>query len=191
MNNATIKIALTNLGKYNEGELVYTWLELPATDEEISAAFTEIGVAPHTEYEEHFISDYEAPFQIGEYESIRKLNEIAEQLEGVDVPESSKYGIYEVEDVIAFAHQIEDAGLIRDATEYVGDIISDETLDEMVRGMIENGDGWLRVKLFLQNADNLADYHLLDGYANVTRLDNGVLERVISDLMDEVRRELR
>lgn len=28
-----LKIALTNLGKYNEGQLVYKWLELPATED--------------------------------------------------------------------------------------------------------------------------------------------------------------
>ena len=30
------KIALTNLGKYNEGELIFTWVELPATQDKSS-----------------------------------------------------------------------------------------------------------------------------------------------------------
>lgn len=30
-----LKIALTNLGKYNEGCLVYKWLDLPATEGEM------------------------------------------------------------------------------------------------------------------------------------------------------------
>ena len=34
-----MEICLTNLGKYNEGELVFTRLVLPATTEEIYAAY--------------------------------------------------------------------------------------------------------------------------------------------------------
>ena len=32
---AYLRVALTNLGKYNEGELIFKWLDLPATEEEI------------------------------------------------------------------------------------------------------------------------------------------------------------
>lgn len=41
--NTTLKVFLTNLGKYNEGELVGKWLELPATDEEIEEVKERIG----------------------------------------------------------------------------------------------------------------------------------------------------
>lgn len=101
MNNNTMSIALTNLGQYNEGILNFTWLELPATDEEITRAFDKISVSHDDthyysdglghvtsleksigEYEEWFITDYECAFyQIGEYESLEKLNEIAEKLD--------------------------------------------------------------------------------------------------------------
>ena len=74
-----IRIALTNLGRYNEGFLVFKWLELPATDVEIQSTLKEIGVDGE-EYEEYFISDYETDIPgltIGEYENIDKLNELA------------------------------------------------------------------------------------------------------------------
>ena len=78
-----MKIALTNLGKYNEGYLIYKWLELPATDDEIKAAMDEIGI--NERYEEWFITDYECSYlQIGEYDSIDELNEIAEALDDLD-----------------------------------------------------------------------------------------------------------
>lgn len=32
-----LNIFLTNLGKYNEGELISEWVSLPATDEQLSA----------------------------------------------------------------------------------------------------------------------------------------------------------
>ena len=77
-----MNIALTNLGKYNEGELIYKWVELPATEEELEAAKKEIGINEY--YEEWFITDYECDYlQIGEYDNIEELNEIAETVEGL------------------------------------------------------------------------------------------------------------
>ena len=74
-----MKIALTNLKKYNEGELVFEWVDLPCDDFE--PIFDSIG------HDEYFISDYECEFShmhINEYESLSKLNGIAEKLEDLD-----------------------------------------------------------------------------------------------------------
>ena len=97
-----MNIALTNLGKYNEGVLDFVWLTLPATDEEIAKAFDQIQVSHddthyysdglghvatndyYGEYEEFFITDYECNFmKIGEYDNLEKLNEIAETIENL------------------------------------------------------------------------------------------------------------
>ena len=188
-----IRIALTNLGKYNEGELTYAWLSLPATDEEIAESLKEISVAPNTEYEEHFISDYEAPFSIGEYESITKLNEIAERMVDVEVPDKHghvDYAFYDAGAVITFAYDLEDASLISDAMEHVGDIVDDEQLDKMVKEIAENGD-WQRVKFFLSGIDSLGDdYYHIDGYANAETLRPGMLDSIVSDLMDGMKRSI-
>lgn len=90
-----IELCLTNLGKYNEGELIYTRLVLPATTEEIYAAYDEIGVADGTMYEESFISDYETDINglsISEYASLDDLNELAEELENFDEYELEAFG---------------------------------------------------------------------------------------------------
>lgn len=90
-----IELCLTNLGKYNEGELVYTRLVLPATAEEIETAFDKIGVAKNTMYEESFISDYETDINglhISEYASLDDLNDLAEELEGFDEYELEAFG---------------------------------------------------------------------------------------------------
>lgn len=84
-----IELCLTNLGKYNEGELVYTRLQLPATEEEIQEAYARICVKDNTEYEEAFISDSETDVaglndHIHEYSGIDDLNELAEELENLD-----------------------------------------------------------------------------------------------------------
>lgn len=89
-----ISIYLTNLGKYNEGELVGEWLELPATEEEIEACKKRIGISDEPDengniYEEYFVTDYECEFYaVGEYESLDDLNELAETLDGMDDDEA-------------------------------------------------------------------------------------------------------
>ena len=160
---------------------------------EISEAFKEISVAPSTEYEEHFISDYEAPFRIGEYESITKLNEIAEHMVDVETPEkhgTASYKYYDAGEVITFADSLEGASLISDAMEHVGDIISTEQLDEMVEHEAQSG-GWRRVKYFLSGIDSMTDdYYYLNGYANAETLRRGTLDNIVADLMDGVKHSI-
>ena len=91
-NTPIIAIALTNLHKYVAGTLDFTWLNLPATPEEIAAAYDRIQVCHDDKMfysadgpmEEAFITDYECDFyQVGEYESITKLNEMAEEIDAL------------------------------------------------------------------------------------------------------------
>lgn len=75
-----MKIFLTNLGKYNEGELVGEWVEFPLSQGELQEVFDHIGIN-----EEYFITDYECDlYEVGEYENIDKLNDIAERIEKLD-----------------------------------------------------------------------------------------------------------
>ena len=81
-----INIFITNLGKYNEGELIGEWVTLPISEEELKKVCERIGI--NEDYEEYFITDYECDFmKIGEYESISSLNEIAEKISEVDEKE--------------------------------------------------------------------------------------------------------
>lgn len=76
-----LKIYIANLGKYNEGELVGKWVELPCED--LDEVLKEIEVVDGTAYEEYAIHDYESDIEglnIGEYDNIFSLNEIAEKL---------------------------------------------------------------------------------------------------------------
>ena len=79
-----MNIYLTNLGKYNEGELIGEWVQLPVSNEELQKVFKRIGIDGKA-YEEYFITDYECDFyEIGEYENIDTLNEIAEKIDNLD-----------------------------------------------------------------------------------------------------------
>ena len=82
-----MRIYLTNLGKYNEGELVGLWLKLPVTDEELQTVLTKISIGEH--YEETFITDYENDLglKVDEHTSLSVLNEVAKCVDDLD-PES-------------------------------------------------------------------------------------------------------
>ena len=75
-------ICIQNLAKYNEGELVFEWLELPATEEEIEEVLERV----LGKDEEYMIVDYENSigYEVHEYSNIYKLNELAERLERID-----------------------------------------------------------------------------------------------------------
>lgn len=77
----SISIYLTNLRKYNEGELVGKWVELPISEDELQEELEEV----LGDDEEYFITDWEAPngFDIGEYSNLYSLNEEAEEYEDI------------------------------------------------------------------------------------------------------------
>lgn len=89
--DAIIKGYITNLGKYNEGDLAYKLVSFPIDDAELNKALKSIGCkyvdengVVHNEfYEEFFLSDWECdiPFDFGEYPSISEINDIAERVE--------------------------------------------------------------------------------------------------------------
>ena len=75
---------ITNLGKYNEGELVGEWQEFPATEEEFNQTLSKIGIDP--KYYEWFVTDYDcdvvdAYAVLGEYPSFDELNDFSELIE--------------------------------------------------------------------------------------------------------------
>ena len=89
-----IKGFITNLGKYNEGELIGKWIEFPIEEDELNEVFQEIGMNYEDKegeyinvgYEEYFFPDWDCDFDcdFGEYENIDKINELAENMEAWD-----------------------------------------------------------------------------------------------------------
>ena len=92
-----MKVQIGNLGKYNEGELVGGWLELPVhqdeldkflrevvglqlTNEEVDEALAKDGVC----YEEYMINDWECELdcvEYHEYANLEELNKLAAFIE--------------------------------------------------------------------------------------------------------------
>ena len=74
-------IYLTNLKAYNEGLLVGVFLYLPFSEEELEEAYKAVYVGNEfvnkygESYEEYFITDYDLPFDIGEYDFPQAITE--------------------------------------------------------------------------------------------------------------------
>lgn len=91
---------ITNLGKYNEGELVGEWVKFPTTAEEMKKVFERIGIGQKDDfgnpYEEWFITDYDCYVdglydKLGEYESLDELNYLASKLDEMSQDEYEQF----------------------------------------------------------------------------------------------------
>ena len=91
---------ITNLGKYNEGELVGEWVKFPTTAEELKEVFKRIGIGQRDDfgqpYEEWFITDYDCYVdglydKLGEYESLDELNYLASKLDEMSDSEYAQF----------------------------------------------------------------------------------------------------
>ncbi len=86
---------ITNLGKYNEGELVGETLKFPTSPQEVQALLKHIGV-DGIRYEEFFITSFDGDVlglydYLGEYENLDELNHLACLLSELDQGELEKF----------------------------------------------------------------------------------------------------
>ena len=91
---------ITNLGKYNEGNLVGEWVKFPTTAEEMKEVFRRIGIGQKDDfgqtYEEWFITDYDCYVdglydKLGEYENLDELNYLASKLDEMSQSEYAQF----------------------------------------------------------------------------------------------------
>ena len=120
----SMKIFLTNLGKYNEGYLVGMWVKLPVPQDKLDEVLVQIGI--NEEYEECFITDFETSFVgmrdvISEYSSIVALNKLSEKIEGLSEDEQEKLdavleceGCRSVSDVLELIEELDSFDLLSD-----------------------------------------------------------------------------
>ena len=92
---ALFEAYITNLGKYNEGELVGETLKFPTTTEEVQALLKRIGV-DGVRYEEFFITSFDGDVlglydYLTEYENLDELNHLACLLSELDQSDLEKF----------------------------------------------------------------------------------------------------
>ena len=115
MNDYELKAFVTNLGKYNEGELVGEWVSFPVSADEMKAVLDRIQIGHPDDfgvpYEEIFITDYDTDIYglqnlLGEFTSLEELNYLAGRLD-----EMSTYEIDKFKAVLESGIDIEESGL--------------------------------------------------------------------------------
>lgn len=128
-----LNVFVTDLEKYNAGQLLGEWLELPIDPDEIDECIDRI-----TEGQDHeiFITDFESDigFECGEYDDIYDLNEKAEMFADLDEWEQAT-----VEALLECGA----CGDIESAIDRVGDCVlysECETLVDLAYILIEEGD---------------------------------------------------
>lgn len=160
-----IKVALTNLGQYSEGILNYTWLNLPATNEEIKNALLSISV-DGVEYEEYFITDYESEvsgLEISEYANLDELNELAEKLTELEE--------FEI-DLVGAVMRTQGTSLKKALEKY-------EDISYV----------YLDTETIMSNEENLAYSFIDSAYGDISYLDRNTLEKYFD--FDGFGRDLR
>ena len=156
---AVIEAYVTNLGKYNEGELASELLKFPTTKEAVQEVLKQIGI-DNIRYEEIFIADYDGDLPelnacLGEYESIDELNHLACLLSELDKSDLEKF-----EAVVASGEHTSGAGELINLAEnldcydfYIG-VSDDETLGRIYAEDME----------MIDIPENLRDYFDYEAY---------------------------
>ena len=163
---AVIEAYVTNLGKYNEGELASEPLKFPTTTEEVQALLKRIGV-DNIQYEEIFIADYDGDLPelnacLGEYESIDELNHLACLLSELDKSDLEKF-----EAAVASGEHTSGVGDLINLAEnldcydfYIG-VSDDETLGRIYAEDME----------LINIPENLRDYFDYEAYGRDMRIN--------------------
>lgn len=149
------KAFITNLGKYNEGELVGEWVSFPIDEDEFEEVLERIGINSEDEfgqpYEEWFVTDYECNIpgfdweDFGEYPSYERMNDFAEAIVNYDDPEA-----------------------LANAYEVTGDI--QEAIDGLESGDIIYYPG-------IASEEDLGQYIINNLYGDVSELSRDMIER--------------
>ena len=170
-----IKVFVSNLAKYNDGELTGQWTTLPVDDvnKDILDKL-ELGGNSHDGYNhDWFISDYEAPFKINEYDDLYDLNELAEALESYDT----------IEDIY---NTIDDKEAI-----YLPELYDD--LDELIGALGVDPVEAARATFFgkIQNWND--DYFYINEVGNFESMNEYQFQKMLEDnasaIVDEFKKE--
>lgn len=168
-----IKVFVSNLAKYNDGELTGRWTTLPVDDvnKDILDKL-ELGGNSHDGYNhDWFISDYEAPFKINEYDDLYDLNELAEALESYDT----------IEDVY---NAIDDKEVI-----YLPELFDD--LDDLIEALGVDPVEAARATFFgkIQNWND--DYFYINGVGNFESMNEYQFQKMLEDNANEIIDEFK
>lgn len=164
---------ITNLGKYNEGELVGEWVKFPTTHEELKKVFERIGIGAKDDfghpYEEWFITDYDCYVGnlydlLGEYANLDELNYLASKLDDMSRDEHNQFlAAMEVGDHTGSIQELINLTENLDCYDIYPDI---EDHDDLGRYYIDELEA-------MQVPDHLRNYIDYEAYGRDVALDEG------------------
>ena len=90
--NVNFSVFVENGSVYRDGGMLGVWFNLPMTDDELESKFAKIGIAYHDDLvlnKDYVITDFEndVEYEVGDYEPIGLLNDLASRLENVQCME--------------------------------------------------------------------------------------------------------
>jgi antirestriction protein len=139
---AVIEACVTNLGKYNEGELCGEYLRFPATKGDVQDLLSYIGI-DGVIYEDFIITDYGTDIKglyrlLGEYESIDELNYLAAMLADLDKNDLEKFeAVLEYEDYTSNVEQLINLAQNLDCYDFYPDVMNSKDLGIYYTGQLE------------------------------------------------------
>ena len=174
MKNAiTFRGYITNLAAYVRGQLVGEWVELPISDDDAAEVLERIGIYPGGD-EEYFWTDWDSELDglseyLGEYVSIDRVNEVAEQLQ--DFGDADMLArvceVYGLRDALASCEDDYVFYSGADGYESLGEIYADDT------GMLDGVPDYIARYIDFKAIGRDIDYSCSGGFCS-----GGYIERV-------------
>ena len=167
-----ISVYVSNLAKYNAGELNGQWTDLPVDDvnKDILDKI-DLGKYPTGYRDEWFISDYEAPFTIDEYADLYQLNELAKALEEYKTIEDVYYAL--------------------DDPEVIGCEDVYDFDDEFFDMMFASKQDVARAVFFGDIQNWLDPYIFINGYGNCESMSEYQYQKMLNNYADEIIEEFK
>lgn len=172
-----IKVYVSNLGAYNSGNLTGKWITLPVGD------IDEIYKEDREQYgnlpgygDEYFISDYEAPFKIDQYDNLKELNELTESLQ--------ENGLENLKDIY---HYLDDLDII--FLPYLYEFGGD--LNEIIQANGMDAQEVARATYFGDVKSWLDDYIFINGYGNFESMNECEFQKMLKNNSLQIIKEYK
>ena len=165
--------ALTNLGKYNEGELDYVWVPFPCDEDDFQDYLKQVGIGEDrgdgSEYEEWFFSDWDTDYNwvdlnsLAEYMSLDEVNEYAEALESIVDDDKEE----------EFCAAMEYANSFQEAVELVANDSVSKISDEKLSHKMDEEIGYYYFESLggFDNISNVENYFDYEAFGRDIRLE--------------------
>ena len=176
-----IKGFITNLGKYNEGELIGEWIDFPISEEDLQAALQRIGIGSTDDfgqpYEEYFFTDWDLPSGMswevfGEYPDIEKVNEVAEAIDNSTYPDDVISAIFDHYSDIDDAVDV----LVRGDFMYYPGVHNAQSLGEYAIDEIDGGPQYLPKETLERYFDYEAYGRNMETSGSISYINSGAIE---------------